>query len=578
MTSTYDLRLGDDDAECKWGGAVRSSSSGATCGADMQNAVASTRPVHDLQRDLQRVGIRLRPQAPNGVFDEATAWSVREFQIYARMSRVAKEDTTSSATVYVERLSGVATGAARYGGPISGVFDAATRAAMTHWLAQSWRCPLVLEAWKSPKKGAPPARVLENVWVARDASFEGCSVRARDLSEYYRPQPATDRWRIGRQAPSRYGTGPAGSGANADAACEVLPDTTMGKPWAQLGAAERSTFKVTRAVAEVECIAFFDVANAYDPAIISMGIFHFAMLPSGAGELAALLHRLANEHASDYERCIRFFGVDVAPAPKAVARFKFSDETGAFPEPDLAGKSKEEQKRKAAAWRNRLEYLRSWHWFYRIVMMARTTPPFWRLQWRLALERLAEIRSLPIDAALVPPVAPATTPPGLATIGDVFTSERATALVLRWDVNRPSDIRRTKLDGTKPVPTAGPSIVGIIEKAKADAPDLDWTAHCSAWTDAHEAALLAAIRTIPKTAAQAEIGRTLPLIDSFPNVDAAWTMDRKAVGELSERRGTFSLAAAPAPAPPPPQPPAPAGPSPSAPPPGPPPALPDAPP
>ena len=72
------------------------------------------------------------------------------------MERVAKEDTASGAPAeYVERLSAVPTGNHRYAGPVSGVYNAATRAAMTHWIAQSWRCPVVLDAWKAPKKGAP---------------------------------------------------------------------------------------------------------------------------------------------------------------------------------------------------------------------------------------------------------------------------------------------------------------------------------------------------------------------------------------------------------------------------------------
>jgi len=155
MTETYDLRRGDDDAERTWGGAIRNTSAPATIADDRNNAVATTAPVYDLQRDLRRVGILLGPE-PSGTFDLPTEWSVREFQIYAKMERVAKEDTASGAPAeYVERLSAVPTGNHRYAGPVSGVYNAATRAAMTHWIAQSWRCPVVLDAWKAPKKGAP---------------------------------------------------------------------------------------------------------------------------------------------------------------------------------------------------------------------------------------------------------------------------------------------------------------------------------------------------------------------------------------------------------------------------------------
>lgn len=56
----FDLKPGDEDATRKWGGTTRAESV-AMLASRPNNAVASTGPVSDLQRDLQRVGILLGP-------------------------------------------------------------------------------------------------------------------------------------------------------------------------------------------------------------------------------------------------------------------------------------------------------------------------------------------------------------------------------------------------------------------------------------------------------------------------------------------------------------------------------------
>jgi len=172
--------------------------------------------------------------------------------------------------------------------------------------------------------------VVRNAWSGRDESFSGAMVKARDFTDYYRKQLPSEAWPIGRALPSGYGFGPVGTTAAAEKPCEVLPASLIGAPWAQLDAGGKSTFKVTRAVAEVECFAFFDVVNAFDGAIESMGIFHFAMLQAGDGEL---LDRKSSRWAP--ERRLQTFVLDPGDGEARIAARRCSlPEDGAASRPE----------------------------------------------------------------------------------------------------------------------------------------------------------------------------------------------------------------------------------------------------
>ena len=74
-------------------------------------------------------------------------------------------------------------------------------------------------------------------------------------------------------------------------------------------------------------------------------------------------------------------------------------------------------------------YLRTWHWFYRWVMASRTSRQLQRLQWNFARIRLRALRDTPwVDVKDTR---------HFRRIGDVFSSERAMAALLRAHVNEP---------------------------------------------------------------------------------------------------------------------------------------------
>jgi hypothetical protein len=73
-----------------------------------------------------------------------------------------------------------------------------------------------------------------------------------------------------------------------------------------------------------------------------------------------------------------------------------------------------------------------------------------------------------------------------ATIGEVFTSEKATALLLRWHIYRPAHI-------------TGIRLITAITTAITNNQTINWTLPITDWTDNHEEALTTAILAAANT-------------------------------------------------------------------------------
>jgi hypothetical protein len=250
---------------------------------------------------------------------------------------------------------------------------------------------------------------------------------------------------------------------------ELLPETLIGKTAAEVDNSQtlESTFRVVRAVSEVECLGFFDSLNAYDTGLISLGPCHWILgLKSNAaiaaGELGAFLSFLKNKSEASFEKVIGQFGVqiidrwDEAPGNGAklfnkslrtyTTWLQLQTETGFAPLPKT--------------WRE-ASWFKTWHWFYRFAMAGRTqfadgaTAPKTNSlleNYRLAMWDMARIRLRNILTAEWPKIngetliyegeenAAGPKGPRTARIGDVFTSELATALLLRWHINVPGTL------------------------------------------------------------------------------------------------------------------------------------------
>jgi hypothetical protein len=85
------------------------------------------------------------------------------------------------------------------------------------------------------------------------------------------------------------------------------------------------------------------------------------------------------------------------------------------------------------------EWFRSAPWFYRFQMLGRTIPQYRRRMWDMARIRLRDIRSATWGAGVpaIPIGGGATRP---ATVGDVFESEKALAMVTRWQIWTPAEV------------------------------------------------------------------------------------------------------------------------------------------
>ncbi len=548
----HDLQLGDSDgvpigaALPRWGGVDNAPAD--QCPIDLgemlqllvapntDNQINVSEHVRTLQEDLRTLGFTI-VGTPNGEFGRRTAWAVREFQIYAKMEHVARvradaeaahrqgahvvtargANATNTESIYVASLEQVENDQ-RYTGPVSGVVNADTRAALEHWLENDWRCPVVIEAW-TMSRGNRVALVRSNLWRHDDLANVNPRMFARDFSRYYDSpdtRNADDYFVIGDFARHLGWSGPRSVAPSHTwtPEAEVLPAAFID---GALSAAQTSTFKVVRAVAEVECEGHFDSVNSYDNAFVSAGPCHWTLgIVDGntvsEGELCGFLAYLRAVDEGAFEAAMGFFGARVdeawgtdggdlfiATSRKYVGWMALQREDREFERMPLTEADG--------------DYFKTWHWFYRFVMAGRTIDGYRERMWHMARVRIRDIRATPWGAhtgAHAVNIANVGTSPGrAATIGDVFTSERATAILLRWHVRYPSGV----VNGG----AAGADLRRAVRIAIGRGTRLDWTGDPSNWTDAHEQQLVEGLRQRVAQRNNANFSTTINQVDGWPN-------------------------------------------------------------
>ena len=515
----FALQLGDRDDKVIYAGKVQTAlttgrppslvSPGTTTGSTL------TLPeyVAQLQKDLRQLGI-LWLAGPTGIFDLQTVWSVREFQIHSKMDSIALEDVTKTTGLYIDRLS-TAGNSQKYSGPVSGVVNQDTADRIDLWLKNNWRCPVVMLATKMvttvtsttvgkgkkkkviKKKTVTRQITRENIWDGDDLTAG--TVFARDFSGYYSfpsTQDPNGRIPVGYHTSSLDG-GPVSTerAGNVWPEAKVTPENLVGSPFTALSTAAQSTFKVIRAWCELECGGFYDSINAYDNCVISLGLCHWTFeIRSGArtgngpvsvGELGGFVSLFESKSPGDSDRLLGGFGLHAekpwssglgpwsSASRKFISWWNIDTEAGpkALPLSYLAGVHD-------GTW------FKSWHWVYRAQMAARTEQSFRDAMWDMARLRIRGVLSAPWGAGVAKVGAGAAARP--ATIGDVITSERGVAVICRAHVWRPAWVVYK---------TAGRNMRATLAAAIAAAPTLNWTTDPSTWTDAHESALVDAMKT-----------------------------------------------------------------------------------
>lgn len=517
----HDLRRGDDDTSKTYGGEARTGDPGGH--------------VAQLRTDLTALGFGpMVGSTTEPGFDRALEFSVRELQIHAKMESLAREaaagDSAASAERYVDRLSAVANDLV-YPGPVSGVVDARTRSVIAHWLAQRYRCPVIIDAVDDGEV------VTENLWRHDDHRTTAPRMYAKDFSGYWTlpaARAAEPFVVVGDWASYHSWNGPR-SARRYDHCWDeaaMTPQTLVGQAWGSLDAAQRSTFRVIRAVAEVECGGQFDSINAYDRAILSAGCYHWTLCILGGdpphvpgdGELSAFLAYLAQTEPAAFERVFRAFGCEISEAfadtfsargsRKYSSWIKLQGADGSF--------AVAPREREIADW------FRSWHWFHRIEMACRTVPQVQRRMWDYARMRVRDVLATPWDGT--------TQADGhTATIGDYYTSEKAAAMLVRMHVKLPAWVVRG--GHASRAPAEGSSTPRNLRAAFHRATTGGgWTADLarpSTWGDAEEARLIQGIRDqIGPDDDGSGLNHSLDRVDDYDHAEA---------GRLSEDRGSFSF-------------------------------------
>lgn len=541
----FDLRRGDHDGKPvqnkppRWGGndnPVLTVINAETTAAFLGSSAALAVPEHvrKLQEDLVALGFSIVSK-PDGGFGAHTAWAVREFQIYASMNKVAcvrpekqgqllldqsgspikinnldvyfdssaaivaqagrapsvSGSTVAPASYYIDSLQSV-DNAAKYDGPISGVVNEKTRAAIEHWLDNNYRCPVVFEAW-TMSQGARSNLAASgcNIWAEKDFTVGAPRVLVRDFSDYYEfPSGKTqaDYQSVGYYESSGF------SGPNATKAHSWSPEAEMSVKnitgaevnSSQLNTTALSIYRTIRVVAEAECFGRFDVLNAWDNALISAGPCHWTMGlfkdgKYGRGELVGFIAYLKNKSNETFNKAFGNFGL--YPMYDWGSSSLYSDEVRTYSgwvkltndtfvrgqdahadaEFDELARTKEEA-----------HYLKTWHWFYRMSMAGRTLQDYKTVMWSMAKVRVTDILKKEITFH----VGAVTVN---STLGKVFTSEKAVAILLRWHVFRPSHVVHDDYEKITP----------IIQQAINGTAGVNWSGAVSSWGDAHETALTA---------------------------------------------------------------------------------------
>jgi hypothetical protein len=495
-----------------------------------------------LQQDLLELGFALVGRV-TGQFDRYLRWAVREFQIYAKGTSVARDTKpVPRPPRYSKSLQSQPVPAnLRYGGPISGVCDLPTQEVIRIWKNNSWRCPVVVEAW-TVTNDRPVSMIATagNLWRHSDMTSTAARVYVVDHSGRYNrgQRPADDPANPDLTVLGGYlswSDPPATGGPSADPAFrhtwqpegEMLPEHFMAPAQggvamtlsklvadrsstdpavAALARRRLSTFKVVRAVSEVEAKGYFDGITAYGNSFLECGPYHWtagqavrqtATAPwrVGEGEIWAFLAYLQASDADAFARVAADFGLGVVGAWGRDGKALRVESQGKYASrPTLTGEggnlvllpSQPEE----------YDYFRTWHWFYRFAMAGRTIPGYRRRMWNMARQRLFDITRAPWDRRNATPTLPG---PGGATaaarrrarIGDVYTSERAVAILLRWHVAYPEHvISNGAVSAGDPSNPAGPNLRRAHQRAVAARPELVWTSAPDTWTAAHETALI----------------------------------------------------------------------------------------
>jgi peptidoglycan hydrolase-like protein with peptidoglycan-binding domain len=539
----FNLQRGDHDGNIQQGtpprwGAVNNppqpQANAETSSTSASSTTTLTIPEHvrSLQEDLRSLGFFL-VETPDGDFGRTTEWAVREFQIYAKMGQVARVrndrvgqplltasgspqtinnqeihydssavyvcaagqspaptgSTPRPATYYVDSLESVANQSI-YSGAVCGALNAETIVALEFWLENNYRCPVIIEAWSiTSNTRTNLASNGCNLWKHNAITNTGPRVYFRDFSNYYTypsSRPQTEYHTLGYYEAQSFG-GPSSSSSHSwspESEMSILNLSGSNFTPENINTAQVSTYRVIRGSAQAECYGKFDVINCWDNALLSTGPCHwtaglFNNNQYSNGELPAFLSYFRDRNPQNYENAFGHFGL--FPLTAWGSANLYSSETRTYStwiklsnSNFLSFQQHHQDSEFTPLSRSREEahYLKTWHWFFRFSMASRTITNYRHAMWGMIKRRISDIRSKSISFQ-------ANNTTINSTIGQIYTSERAIAILLRWHIYRPSHVVRDE----------NQRITAAIQSAINSNSNLTWTGPLADWTDTHETAL-----------------------------------------------------------------------------------------
>jgi hypothetical protein len=411
-------------------------------GADLKRGLSDPRMFSSiclLRQDLNTLGFRVRPERKE--FDDELYYAVREFQMAARNFENLAYAPTGGASRDLQDLQPILKPpGAKYEGALNGEVDKFTEAALTFWINNHLRSPIIIAAYNRLPSETLKVRSDRALWrdpgghtfaflrqsddlhqserMRSPASFYGVFVR--DLSGYYPVSGERNllevRLPLGHFAhPKNESGGPALDGAFALPECEAtlknltdLPYTDAPPPAdPQQRYALHSTFRVIRAVAEQHSQGYLDAVDASYSGGLRFGLLQWILSDDPQDRLPGPLRDLQTQDNVQYKHFFEAFLLD-------------------------------QRERKPAA----IRVQHGWFAVHRFAMAARSQPlrppnrvssVSWNnIQWKNACLVLKELLERQCQQLLQPCPAQLNGVP----LGKLYTSEKAVALLLHWHLVR----------------------------------------------------------------------------------------------------------------------------------------------
>lgn len=435
-------------------------------------------------RSLEALGFgTLSPQAhpiDREIQARRVSFKLREFQIVARQPFVAAANITEPAAAARDlRNLACAANAEPYAGAVSGMANQETRKLVASWApGKHLRNPLLIMAIPvdSLVGGRPPAGTLpirEDLWLRAEFTDGAPRIFAANLSLLRQDGARFDirtSEPIGSMQPPVTGQFPGGPSAlSSDNQTYVpYPDAEF-TPVNMLGiassdllskpalAAQCSTFRVIRAVAEQECRAYLDEVNTYDYGYLSVGLFHWAAASAGAnpkgrhelGGLLGYLKFLDQKNRTAGSAVFTDNGLDTSIDidPDLIEHIRVP--TGGMKYAVPIGLTNDRGGVRAATSDEIKEYLPSWRSFYRQVRAGRIDRDLAKGFYQMAKRRLRDLDRVRFPADCQP-TDNRTHPASGRTLGSVFNTELLMALIMRWHVNQPKGVMNNDPDNPQP--------------------------------------------------------------------------------------------------------------------------------